>query len=541
MRSVAVWIVCVLAAAACGGSRTDGGQTGSVGPTADECNAPVDCAEEVDSELARFAPTTNPYRFDGAECTSVGVVGGPSGATCVCSIAGSDGSLDVGPVGLDCYRFGRGGDCLWPGDEFDGCDLNDASSCDATCQELERRLDEDAARSFEATSVHVECKDHECKTVVEVEGRCFAEASYTSGRAYDCSLDGDAILELERAAGLPPEQDERPETRSPYVAGTNGMVQLVASRRFAGRYAYPLGFGAMAQFAHIQGGNTAFGEEVDPLEGLDDCGVFASSGTGAAGNVDFYDAAEVRLLDAGAARPFELAGASNGDFYSYVLDLESVEPRFGESYGVHVSGGSFGAAFDSPAGLHLPAALSIPELEATSHFEQADLELTWTGSGDQPLYIHMLVNPTLTGFFSNYEMICTVKDDGAFTIPAAALAAMPAGFASVTFDRDDRRIIESGEHSLLLYGSVQVTHQLALGPICEEDSAVQQACQAMAEKVVAEFEACDVPAPPLAELCPDFLSNACNTCVEYFECAAGQTACTDQGLTSAVSCSCPAR
>ena len=524
-----------------GCSSAEGGQTGSVGPSADECDAAVDCADEVADELASFQPTTNPYQLGDSECTTVSQVGGASGPTCVCSLADSSGSLNVGPVGLDCYRFGRGGDCLWRGEDFEGCDLNDARSCDATCSELQRRLDDDAARDFEASSVHVDCEAHECKTVIEVGGRCFAERSYTAGRSYDCARGGEAILEAEATADQPPKQDERPDTRASYVPGTDGMVQLVVSSGSTGQHRYPRSFGGMAQFAVIKGGNVSYGQSIDPLEGLDDCGVFAGSGSGAGGVEHFYDAAEVQLLDRATVRPFELSEASNGDFYSYGLELEDVEPRFGGSYGVHVSGGTFGAAFDSASGLRLPEALEIHEFKDTFHFEQKDLRLTWSGTGEGPLYVQLLVNPTLMGFFSNYEMLCELEDDGEFLIPAKVLQAMPAGFASVTFAREDRRIVASGAHSLLLYGSVQAAHQFALGPKCETDPTVIAACQTMAEKVVAEYEACKVPPPSLAELCPDFLATACNTCVEYFECAAAQTACTEQGLTSGIGCSCPGR
>jgi hypothetical protein len=265
----------------------------------------------------------------------------------------------------------------------------------------------------------------------------------------------------------PPELDERPESRSSYVEGTDGMVELTASSRFVGKFAYPPGFGAMAQFAIIGGGGSAFGEIVDPLDGIDDCGVFIGAGLGTAGTLDLYDAADVRLLDGSTARPFALSEASHDDFYSYILELDTqnVKPRFGASYGVHVSGGSFGAAFDSGSGLHLPQELAIHELQSAAHLEQTDLHLTWTGSGEQPLFVQLLVGPTLQGFFSNYEMQCLLKDDGEFVIPAEVLRAMPAGFASATFAREDRRIVKSGAHSLLLFGSVQATHRFALGPL----------------------------------------------------------------------------
>lgn len=524
-----------------GSSPQSSGQTGSVGPSADECRVASDCAERVADELLAFgAATTNSKHFDAAECSAVGVVGGPSGPGCICHIAGGDGSLNVGPKGLDCYALGRGGDCLFEGSEFEGCDVTEATSCDAVCAELEQRLDDDAARTFEASSVYAACQEQECKTVVQLGERCFADRSYLAGRSYDCSLGGEAILAAEQEAQKPPVQDELSEDRSLYVAGTNGFLSLAVARGYVGTAASPLSFGAFAQFVDPGAGSVSYGDSIDPLEGVDDCGVFKGSGSGAGGMLSFHDATDVQLLDGATARPLVESEASNGNFYSYILELdpESVEPRYSGRYGVHVSGGAFGAAFDSADGLRLPQELSIAELTTTPHVEQQDLALTWSGQGAQPLYLHLIVNKNLDGFFESTELRCLMKDDGAFTIPAAVLQAMPTGFASATFERAERRIVKSGPHSLVLEGTIQVSHRFALGPVCDGTAALD-ACLAHAEQVSAAYAACNLTPPSLAELCPDFLATSCEACPEYFECAAEQTRCTDQGFFTPFGCSCP--
>lgn len=530
----------LLVACSSGSSRQSSGQTGSVGPSADECLVASDCEERAADEVLQFSsPTTNSKHFDAAECTQVGVVGGPSGPSCVCRIAGTDGSLDVGPVGLDCYALGRGGDCLFAGGEFHGCDVTDATSCDAVCADLEQRLDDDAARIFEASSVYAACENQECKTVVRLDERCFADHSYLSGRSYDCSLGGEAIWAAEQEAQKPPTQDELPEDRSLYVEGTNGFLSLSVARSYVGTAAAPLSFGAFAQFVEPGGGSVSYGESIDPLEGVDDCGVFKGSGNGAGGELSFHDATTVQLLDGTTARPLVESEASNGNFYSYILELdpESVEPRFGGRYGVHVSGGAFGGTFDSGDGLRLPQELSVVELAATAHVQQQDLALTWTGQGAQPLHLHLIVTKNLDGVFESAALRCLMKDDGAFTIPAAVLQAMPTGFASATFERADRRIVKSGARSLVLEGTIQVSHRFALGPICDGTAALD-ACLASAEQVRAAYEACRLPAPSLAQLCPDFLAASCDACPEYFECAAKQTRCTDEGFFTPFGCSC---
>jgi hypothetical protein len=521
-------------------SRQSSGQTGSVGPSADECRVASDCDERAADEVLQFSsPTTNSKHFDAAECTQVGVVGGPSGPSCVCRIAGTDGSLNVGPVGLDCYALGRVGNCLFAAAEFDGCDVTDATSCDATCADLEQRLDDDAARTFEASSVYAACEKQECKTVVQLDERCFADRSYLSGRSYDCSLGGEAIWAAEQEAQKPTVQDELSEDRSLYVEGTNGFLSLSVARSYAGTAASPLSFGAFAQFVESGAGNVSYGESIDPLEGVDDCGVFKGSGNGAGGMLSFHDATEVQLLDGTTTRPLVESEASNGNFYSYILELdpESVEPRYGGRYGAHVSGGGFGAAFDSADGLRLPQELSIVELAATAHVQQQDLALTWTGQGAQPLYLHLIVNKNLDGVFESTELRCLMKDDGAFTIPAAVLQAMPTGFASATFERSERRIVKSGARSLVLQGAIHVSHRFALGPVCD-GSAALEACRGSAEQISAAYTACELTPPSLAELCPDFLAKSCDICPEYFECAAKQTRCTDEGFFTPFGCSC---
>ena len=529
--------------AACGSSSSpqSSGQTGSVGPSADECRVAHDCDERAANELLQFTSATKSSKhFDAAECTQVGVVGGPSGPSCVCHVAGTDGSLDVGPVGLDCYALGRGGDCLFAGSEFEGCDVTEKTSCDAICADLEQRLDDDAARIFEASSVYAACEKQECKTVVELDGRCFADRSYLAGRAYDCALGGEAILAAEREAQKPPAQDELSEDRSPYVKGTNGFVSLSVARSYSGTAASPLSFGAFAQFVDAAGGSVSYGDSIDPLEGVDDCGVFKGSGNGAEGMLSFHDATDVQLLDGKTARPLVESEASNGNFYSYILELdpESVEPRYGGRYGVHVSGGAFGAAFDSADGLRLPEELSIAELLATAHVEQQDLPLTWTARGAQPLYLRLIVSKNLDGFFESTELRCLMKDDGAFTIPAAVLQAMPSGIASATFERAERRVVKSGAHSLVLEGSFQVSHRFALGPLCDAAAALE-ACLENAEQISDAYAACQLTPPSPAELCPDFLATSCDVCPEYFACAAEQTRCTDEGFFTPFGCSCP--
>jgi len=533
-------LACCVACDPAGSTPQGSGQTGSVGPSADECHVAADCQEESQAELDALQSPTTSVSFSGAECINLGISGGPSGPACQCHVAGSDGTLSIGPRGLDCYVLGRSGDCLWSGDEFDDCAPGDSDACSAVCDDLAERLATDAAKVFDAEVQYTACEAQECHRVVRIGDRCFADGSNREGRGYDCALGGPAILAQHEADSDPSSEPLVPDTRSSYVEGTDGVVQLIASRSFVGKTAGPSGFGAMAQFAVIHGSSGQNGQVLDPLEGVDDCGVIQGSGSGAAANLDFYDAAEVLLLDAGTSRPLSLSSASHDDFYQYIAELseQGVEPRYGQSYGVSVQGGTFGAPFSTDT-LRLPEDLVINELQESSHFEQRDLKLTWSGRGSAPLYMSLWVSKSPSDLNNAYQIECLLKDDGEFTIPANVLEAAPTGFVSASFTPEDRHIERSGEHSLLMLGQIQVSHQFALGPICDEPN-LMAACQNSAEHVQAAYEQCNLTPPSTAELCPDFVAGSCELCPEYFECVAERTRCAADGFSLPSGCSCPA-
>jgi len=524
---------------ACEPSPQGSGQTGSVGPSPDECNAASDCDERVADVIAGLrGPAPGGVSFDAAACINLGIVGGPSGSACECHVEGGRGTLAIGPTGLSCFARGRAGDCLWQGSDFDGCQIGQAGACDAVCADLEQRLADDAARRFDAELVYDACRDHTCHSVLRVGEQCFADGSYDEGRSYDCALGGEAILAAHDADAMPAEKPLLPETRASYVEGTDGFVQLVSSRRFVGAPS-DSGFGAMAQFAIIKGGGGVSGDVIDPLEGVDDCGVSKDSGAGVAASIDFYDAAEVSLIDATTVRPLSLSSASHDDFYQYIAELseQGIAPRFGQSYGVKVAGGSFGAAFETNE-LRLPEDLEFNELGQTAHVEQKELRLTWSGTGTQPLYLSMLVSKSPIDRSEAYRIECLMDDDGEFVIPESVLAAAPSGFAHATFTREDRHIERSGAHSLLILGQVEITHEFALGPQCARPDSMM-ACEASAETVRAAYRQCGLEPPSLAVLCPEYVATSCELCPQYFDCVARSTTCTEAGFSLPSGCSCP--
>lgn len=520
------------------------GQTGSIGSSADECKQAKDCVARAEDELSALKkPVASPQTFSAAECIQLGVMAGAqsaSGPACECSNA-DGGSLSVGPAGLGCFAYGRGGDCLWDDSEWSGCEVGKKDACKDVCAEFEKRIADDAARTFDTRVVYTACDAATmCHDVVEIDGRCYADRSYQNGRDYDCALGGEEIL-ARNAEDSHPQMTEIPPRPTRYVAGTDGFIELISSTRFVGSNKLFTDFGADAQFFTTIGGQGVdYGEVLDPLEGVDDCGVTRSSGIGTTAPLSFIDIGQLALDDQDDRHRFELSSASHDDFYQYILDLSAahVEPRYGENYGVSGGGGTFGEAiaFD----MRLPEALTIEQLDTAERVERGALKLTWTGHGDAPLHVSFTVDKTLADFSSEpYTIDCLLEDDGEFEVPSNVLEQAPEGFMIAGFTREQSSLVQAGSKTVLTVASVTVAHHLALGKACDR-SDVLDACRRAAKTLFAEYEKCGVEAPTLQEMCPAYLAEACGGCTEYFDCIEKQRVCGPDGLTYNATCSCPA-
>ena len=79
------------------------------------------------------------------------------------------------------------------------------------------------------------------------------------------------------AEGREPQQiTEVPPSTTPYLAGTDGYVELAVNTGFAGTAKLFTLFGGWAQFFVTRGEGVAHGTVIDPL-GIDDCGVIDRS------------------------------------------------------------------------------------------------------------------------------------------------------------------------------------------------------------------------------------------------------------------------
>lgn len=539
-----------LAVSAC--VREDTGQTGSPGPVecANEAEANV-CAEGAEALAAALrVPAESVRRFVGASCERVSVqsdLGSASGPACVCRVD-AVGAITVGPSGAGCFAYGRAGECLFADEEFAGCSLaHESAECRSTCDELERRFVEDAARVHDAVVLLGECRETRCRSVIRVDDKCYVDGSFIGGssfgRPYDCALGVEAILaayDAERASPAQPDAGELPWTPpSRYLPETLGFVEVGVANETHGAYERAEVAFASAQFFEVEAtADGGGGEVLDRLEGLDDCTVSRMSGGSAPGGAAprFFHVEGAALHDGDVTLPIVPTSANNEYFSSYAADLSGRAPRFGESYEVTVRDARFGEPL--VASIVLPEALTVSSLRGVQRIEKADFPLRWTGQGQEPLWIYLSITDKLSDFPSSYRIDCLVRDDGEYTVPGEVLEGAPSGFLSAAFTRSQRAVQGRAGAKLLTLGTVRSTHHLLLGEACQRDEVVA-ACQRYAAHEASVYASCGTAAPaPLEVLCPDYLASACGGCSEYYDCHIEQLHCSDGGPTSAAVCAC---
>lgn len=183
------------------GSDSEGKGVKGGGGNAVGCKTDLDCSSSLDflAELLA-APIDNPRTPLGSECLPARDGCGEH-AFCACTY--QQNTEEEGPtnfvlgLGLNapCDVYSRDGTCLLAADAFKGCDVDDASSCDAACAHALDAWASDDARTLDVQARHASCAltEHECRYVLEVEGRCHPR-SYVKGPVYDCALSDAEIL-----------------------------------------------------------------------------------------------------------------------------------------------------------------------------------------------------------------------------------------------------------------------------------------------------------------------------------------------------------
>lgn len=490
------------------------------------------CREVAEAEAAglRHAAHTAP-RFTAEGCST----SGSSAPICHCG-DGDLGTIALGPPTGQCYARGRAGECLWDGG-FASCQPEAARNkdvgegpepdplCPLACAELERRFADDRARVHDARVVHASCDGPRCRSVLRVDDRCYVGGTLPNGQAYDCTLDPLAILEQHERAQPEPDAHATELAHFPYLPGTQGFVTLEATD--------PSTLFVRAQFVEAQVGAEPVREVLDPLEGLDDCGIFRGLPSPDFPSLNFFRVDEAVLHDGDQDLSIPL-GASSSIFASYDRQIAR-PPRYGERYGFTVRG----AAFDPPltVQIELPERFELLSLPSTGQLGSGGWPLRWSGSGAAPLRVSLRLAERLADSSRElYTIDCLLQDDGEHTLPASLFARFSSGFVHASFTRSWRSV--QGDHAkLLTVGEVGAFHQLAFGASCDRTD-VRDACLRYADHLIAESERCGGGAPTVDAICPAYLATACGGCAEFFECKTRNVACGANGMHENAVCAC---
>jgi hypothetical protein len=520
------------------------------------CSSDAQC----DSAAAWYAralaePAPVHVTFDASECatgnTSRGTRDRIAGSFCVCT--GDVGSMVIGPVGAGCFIASRSGSCLWDDTEFAGCDVSLPNSCVGVCDELQARLARDEAATVAATPLGGGCDRQAgvCDAVVQVGGCddcCYdfraagalGVGTNATAIAHDCSLGVAGVIAESRAAWTEPvepipffslDEPSRPPGASKIF---RLAVEEVAPEVAWMRRERPPRFSALAEAYDPPYDVVWIGVVLDPFEGVDDCGVFRlGSGDIRGGRGEGTRIPSWSLVDG----PERHAYDDPTDVGVLNLDAQGVEPRFGGSYGVLVP--STGDGQVTLEGLRLPEALTVPASPSPLQ-PPGELALTWTGSGADPLRILLTRHADAVTRGLDYYVACEVADDGAFTIPAAALELVPLGPVDVELQRRHRELLPLGTERVYAEGTVTARSRLVIDTACD-DPAVAAACSAYAEVARATQAECGLEPTPIDLMCPPASLQACTSCPESYACGARRQACGGLGFESAlVDCSCPA-
>lgn len=170
------------------------------------------------------------------------------------------------------------------------------------------------------------------------------------------------------------------------------------------------------------------GAWIDPVDGVDDCGLVVTGWNG------LETLTDLRWLDPGAVDLLAPSGTTPLARYEggFALNWESTAaPAEYGSYGLDVAGSTGSGDWDGFDAIALPDLVTLPEaLTLTSPaglgpgvaLARADTELVWTGSSDALVEIRL----HSSGEDADHELRCDVTDDGAFTLPGSLLAQFPA-------------------------------------------------------------------------------------------------------------------
>ncbi|MCG8554390.1 MAG: hypothetical protein MJD61_03750 [Proteobacteria bacterium] len=432
----------------------------------DACNA------GVRDTVARLGqPRSPPGNAAAHECRFLSNVNGLTGSYCDCTFEGGL-RRSLGPASPAlCQARAHTGACLsWYQSNFGGCRVGDAATCLGPCQGLGQQLALEAARIHDARLVQVEWHGS-CRSVIEVDGRCFANGDRDPGRAYDCALGADEIVRRYHATYEPPWTPPPPQ--APLLARASGRVELKVWTTWDGTSGQDVALPrtrvtASAEF-HSELTRRTDDWRLQPLPpaalAQDRCEVVQGEAPPRLGPRCRHSVDRIVLVDAGRQHLFDTQAAPMHEgvpLAPYSLELHAVQPRNGALYELKAEGGDLAA----PVSLRLPPlpdAISVPALQGGRPIERTDLRLIWTGRGQAPLALSIAVYTPASGL-PERELRCTLNDDGEHVIPSSLMQRLPAGRAIVQLSRQHLAVVEAGGRRLLTQSSVESHSSFPLGP-----------------------------------------------------------------------------
>jgi hypothetical protein len=295
--------------------------------------------------------------------------------------------------------------------------------------------------------VHARCDEGLCRRVLRIDDLCYVDQGYQTGNALDCSLGIEALLNMKeptvaQPSAQPPSALLKP---SAYVPGTLGLVEFGVTVEQSGAERTPPHFYAGAQFFELtgEGPRAGYGEELDPLSGVDDCGIYRKLGPAGQerASPQFFHIDNALLRDGDRVVPVTATVANNEWFSSYAADLSDLSPRYGGTYQFTAEAAKLGGSLTIPLVLPEPPLLS--SLADVVQLGRAEWLLRWTGRGDTPLRLTMQIDARPDDLSDSTWLECLLSDDGEHVIAKEWLLRLPAGFASASFVRE-RRSVEAG-------------------------------------------------------------------------------------------------
>ncbi|MCK6528458.1 hypothetical protein L6R50_13200 [Myxococcota bacterium] len=187
-------------------------------------------------------------------------------------------------------------------------------------------------------------------------------------------------------------------------------------------------FAGFSTYTVIQEGTGSSREELDPLDGEDDCGLWryeAGASSGAVVEYTYHSAGTIAVRGEGQEFLLDPIVETDGwvHYAAYPSD-EGVEPVTGLPYSASAPGDDFPAfAADPGAALPDPLDLVAPDLRGWPSIPRGDVDLAWTGSGEEPLSLGLSVR---TDDGDTLQVLCQPADDGAFTLPSGVVDPLPA-------------------------------------------------------------------------------------------------------------------